>query len=200
MKVHNNILAKTYVILFSPLLCLRFFPHLFFYMTSKRRKQIYVDLCGETKSYGIRFFRLLWALKFDPYFVSLFYYRIGWTRAFICSLTKKDCSTLDVSCDTLGQVNMLHPFATILNAKSIGDNFTFRNNTTIGNIDDDNSKRPVIGKNVTLGANVTIFGDITIGDNVIVGAGTVINKDIPSNSVVVGNPFRIIKDLSKCER
>ena len=92
---------------------------------------------------------------------------------------------------------MLHPFATILNAKSIGDNFTFRNNTTIGNINDDNSKRPVIGKNVTLGANVTIFGDVTIGDNVVVGAGTVINKDIPSHSVVVGNPFRIINELSR---
>ena len=199
MKVHNNILAKVYVAIISPLLCVRFLPHIIFYATSKSRNQIRIDLCAEAKNYGIRHFRFLWALKFDPYFVSLFYYRIGWTRAFLCSLTRRDVSTLDISCDNLGSVSMMHPFATILNAKSIGDNFTFRNNTIIGNIHEDNSKRPTIGSNVTLGANVTIFGDITIGDNVIVGAGTVINKDVPSNSVVVGNPFRIIKDLSQCK-
>ena len=195
MKVHNNKLAKLYVLVTSPLLCVRFLPHIFFYATSKNRSQIHADLFSEAKNYGVYHFRFLWALKFDPYFASLFYYRIGWTRAFLCSLTKSDVSTLDISCDDLGTVNMMHPFATILNAKSIGDNFTFRNNTTIGNINDDNSKRPIIGSNVTLGANVTIFGDITIGDNVIVGAGTVINKDVPANSVVVGNPFRIIRTL-----
>ena len=195
MKVHNNKLAKLYILVMSPLLCLRFLAHIIFYATSKTRTQIYIDLCSEAKNYGVHRFRFLWALKFDPYFVSLFYYRIGWTRAFLCSFTKRDVSTLDISCDGLGAVNMMHPFASILNAKKIGDNFTFRNNTTIGNINDDNSKRPVIGNNVALGANVTIFGDITIGDNVIVGAGTVINKDVPSNSVVVGNPFRIIRTL-----
>ena len=35
---------------------------------------------------------------------------------------------------------------------------------------------------------------VLIGDSVLVGAGTVVTKDIPSNSIVVGNPARIIKD------
>ena len=38
-----------------------------------------------------------------------------------------------------------------------------------------------------------VFGNIRIGDNVKIGAGAVVNKDIPSNCVVVGNPFRIIR-------
>jgi serine O-acetyltransferase len=87
---------------------------------------------------------------------------------------------------------MYHPFSSVINAESIGDNFEFRNNTTIGNIYNNNSLRPRIGNNVILGANVVIFGDIEIGDNVVVGAGTVVNKNIPSNCIVVGNPFRII--------
>lgn len=195
MIVHNNKLTKLYVCIFSPFLIVRFLPHLIFYILSPNKDIIKCDLITESAQYGIKNFRFLWALKFDPYFVSLFYYRIGWTRAFICSLTKRDISTLKLSSTKMGSVVMRHPFATTIGAKYIGDNFTFRNNTTIGNINDNNDLRPVIGNNVTLGANVIIFGDITIGDNVTVGAGTVINKDVPSNCVVVGNPFRIVRML-----
>ena len=37
--------------------------------------------------------------------------------------------------------------------------------------------------------------DVTIGNNVVIGAGTVVTKSIPDNSVVVGNPGRIIGDI-----
>ncbi|WP_255585616.1 DapH/DapD/GlmU-related protein [Bacteroides sp. K03] len=86
-----------------------------------------------------------------------------------------------------------HPFSTILNAKSIGNNFRCKNNITIGNVGDDESKRPMIGNNVYVGANAVIIGSISIGDNVIVGAGAVVVKDVPSNCVIVGNPSRIIR-------
>ena len=193
MKVFDNTPSQLYVVIFLPLLILRFFPQLFFWKTSKCRNLIDSDLRTEAGNYHIWILPFLWAIRFNPYFVSLFYYRIGWTRAFICSLTKHDVSTLNITCGRIGSVNMFHPFSTVLNAQSIGENFTFRNNTTIGNIDDDNAKRPVIGDNVSLGANVTIIGDIKIGNNVIVGAGSVINKDVPDNAVVVGNPFRIVR-------
>ena len=55
---------------------------------------------------------------------------------------------------------------------------------------------PTIGDNVTLGANVTIIGPAHIGNNVSIGAGSVVVKDIPDNSVAVGNPARVIKTLS----
>ncbi|WP_437711315.1 hypothetical protein WMF45_39955 [Sorangium sp. So ce448] len=41
-------------------------------------------------------------------------------------------------------------------------------------------------------AGSVVIGDITVGDNVIIGANSVVNKDVPSNTVVAGNPFRII--------
>lgn len=50
-----------------------------------------------------------------------------------------------------------------------------------------------IGNNVFIGANSIILPNVKIGDNVIVGAGSVVTRDIPNNSVAVGNPCRVIK-------
>lgn len=52
-----------------------------------------------------------------------------------------------------------------------------------------------IGNNVFIGTGTTILKGVNIGDNVIIGAGSLINKDVPSNSVAVGNPVRIVSDL-----
>ena len=89
-----------------------------------------------------------------------------------------------------------HPFATVINAKSIGENFQFRNGLTIGNRENNNKFLPVIGSNVTVGVNVAIIGDVTIGDNVIIGAGSIVVKDAPSNSIIAGNPARVIRTLT----
>jgi maltose O-acetyltransferase len=56
--------------------------------------------------------------------------------------------------------------------------------------------RPVtIGNNVWIGGSVTILPGVTIGDNVSIGAGSVVVHDIPSNTVAVGNPCKVIKTL-----
>lgn len=53
-----------------------------------------------------------------------------------------------------------------------------------------------VGNSVWLGGNVTVLAGVTIGNNVVVGAGSVVTRDIPDNSVAVGNPARVIKKLS----
>jgi maltose O-acetyltransferase len=52
-----------------------------------------------------------------------------------------------------------------------------------------------IGDNVWIGGSVTILAGVTIGDNVTIGAGSVVTRDIPSNTVAVGNPCRPIKAI-----
>lgn len=56
--------------------------------------------------------------------------------------------------------------------------------------------KPVsVGNNVWIGGNVVVLPGVKIGNNVVIGAGSVVNKDIPDNSLVVGNPARKIRDL-----
>ena len=53
-----------------------------------------------------------------------------------------------------------------------------------------------IGNNCWIGAGVIIVPGITIGDNVVIGAGSIVTKDIPSNVVAVGNPCRVLREIS----
>lgn len=56
--------------------------------------------------------------------------------------------------------------------------------------------RPItVGNNVWIGANVSVLPGVTIGDNCVIGAGSVVVKDIPANSVAVGNPCKVIKSI-----
>ena len=55
------------------------------------------------------------------------------------------------------------------------------------------AKPVTIGNNVWIGGSVTILAGVTIGDNCTIGAGSVVTRDIPANSVAVGNPARVVK-------
>jgi maltose O-acetyltransferase len=55
--------------------------------------------------------------------------------------------------------------------------------------------RVVIGDDVFIGQNSIILPNVTIGNRVIIGAGSIVTKDIPSNSVVAGNPARVLCTL-----
>ena len=51
----------------------------------------------------------------------------------------------------------------------------------------------IIGDNVWIGANCVILPEVIIGDNVVIGAGSIVCDNIPSNSIAVGNPCKVIK-------
>lgn len=179
-----------------------YIPHLLIYSCKKNvNRTIKADLERREQKVSIRLsvsWMFLYYIHNDRYFRNLFYHRvgpaismmIGWWRPgdryFVISKTTK-----------IGEgAYMVHPFSTEINAESIGKNFSCRNNTTIGNkFDGDNVHRAVIGDNVSLGVNVIIIGPVHIGNNVTIGAGSVVVKDIPDNSIAVGNPAKVIKTI-----
>ena len=57
-----------------------------------------------------------------------------------------------------------------------------------------------VGSNVWIGAGVQVMPGVTIGDNVVIGGGSVVVKDIPSNSVAVGNPCKVIREITQEDR
>ena len=51
----------------------------------------------------------------------------------------------------------------------------------------------VVGPGAWIGARAVVLPGVTIGENAVVGAGSVVTKDVPPNTVVVGNPARVIR-------
>ena len=62
------------------------------------------------------------------------------------------------------------------------------------------AKPIVIERNVWIAANVTIIGGVTIGEHSVIAAGAVVTKDVPSYTLVGGNPARTIRSLRDKER
>lgn len=53
-----------------------------------------------------------------------------------------------------------------------------------------------VGNNVWIGAGVQVMPGVVIGSNVVIGAGSIVVKDIPDNSVAVGNPCKVIRAIT----
>jgi maltose O-acetyltransferase len=104
---------------------------------------------------------------------------------------------LGVNCYIVSSVKIDASFPWLI---SIGDNCTVTANVVILS-HDASTKRDLgfskigvvtIGNNVFIGAGAVILPNVRVGNDVIIGAGSVIADNIPDNSVVVGNPARVI--------
>ena len=139
---------------------------------------------------------LIFFLHTNSHFRTLFCHRIGAIPATLIGWYRPGNRYFTISFTTKIGAGMLlsHPYATILNAESIGENFSCIHCTTLGA---KSNGRPVIGDNVSLGASVTIVGHVRIGNNVTIGAGSVVVKDIPDNCIAVGNPCKPVRFLKK---
>ena len=79
------------------------------------------------------------------------------------------------------------------NAAVIGKNCTMYHGVTVGmEFRGERKGNPVIGDNVWIGSNACVVGKITIGDDVLIAPLSFVNFDVPSHSIVIGNPARII--------
>ncbi len=107
----------------------------------------------------------------------------------------------------LGIGNMINTGVVIAGHSSIGNfcsinrNSSIGHHTYIGNFCTINPNSTICGgikieDNVTVGASATIIDGLTIGENSIIGAGSVVVNNIPPNSVVMGVPGKIVKQLN----
>ncbi len=89
----------------------------------------------------------------------------------------------------------------IINPEAIlGDNINLATGVVIGQENRGKKKgTPTIGNKVWIGANTVIVGKITIGNNVLIAPNAYVNMDIPDNSIVIGNPARIIENKNACD-
>ncbi len=89
-----------------------------------------------------------------------------------------------------GGLLLIHPYGITINSRShIGEKFTIFKGATIGSIRSGKKKgTPTIGSRCTVCANAMVCGNIKIGDDVLIAANAYVNFDVPSNSIVIGNP------------
>ena len=174
-----------------------YLPHIMVYaMGGAKRQYINSDLEKLEYQVGIsglpKWLLLLDLLHNNRYYRVIFYHRIGAALSMLMEWYRPGDRYFTIGKTVkIGKgMWIAHPYATVLAADSIGDNFKCIHCTTLGNT---SAGRPTIGNNVQLGANVTIIGPVHIGNNVTIGAGAVVVKDIPDNAVAVGNPARVIK-------
>ena len=82
----------------------------------------------------------------------------------------------------------------------VGPNVTFTNDLLPRSKNPDwKLSKTVVKKGASIGANATIICGITIGEGSMIGAGSVVTKDVLPNTVVAGNPAKIIKEINTCE-
>ena len=100
-----------------------------------------------------------------------------------------NCVVLDCTKVTIGSNVLFAPGVQLYTASHPMDIETRRTHEL--------SKPITIGDDCWIGGNAIICPGVTIGNGCVIGAGSVVTKDIPDNSLAVGNPAQVIKNLNK---
>lgn len=151
-------------------------------------------------------FSLNYALIFLHPFRSVFKYRLsqrGILFRVIGIFFIRTLKSIELSGKIGGGMLIFHNMGCVVAPYSAGKNLTVAQGVTIGagKINEllGGISSPIIGENVWICPNAVVFGGIKIGNNVKIGAGCVVNKSIPDDCTVVGNPARIVKKANvKC--
>lgn len=138
---------------------------------------------------------LNYLLMINRPFRNIFYYRTRKSLVLrnICRMFFKPLNTIEIEGDIRGGMRISHNYC-VIHPQTAGENLSVGHGATIGKNDRESGvpRYPILGDNVSIYTNAIVFGSITVGNNVVIGAGAVVNRDIPDDCTVVGNPCRII--------
>lgn len=110
-----------------------------------------------------------------------------WIRLFYRPMASLYIQTPEIG----GGLFIQHGFATMIAAKSIGENCWINQQVTIGY--GKGTQPPVIGDHVTITCGAKVLGEIRVGDGAVIGANAVVIRDVEPNAVMGGVPARSIR-------
>lgn len=151
-------------------------------------KELYLaDKQRNGGGYVLRFLKCFRHAQTSKGVVRLFY------RFLMQRMTLRYGLEIPYSCKIGKGLYLGHAYNITVNPKAeIGDWCNLHKGVTIGQQNRGTRKgAPKIGNRVWIGVNATIVGKIVIGDDVLIAPGAYVNCDIPSHSVVIGNPCEI---------
>lgn len=188
-------------VLLTYLQIFRCIPADFLYLLSPNRKLIdedlerYLDETPYVKA-GVR--SLNYCLLLIKNYRNVFYFRTESSHflRIVSSVLLPQLEALEIHGRISGGFRVFHNYG-VIHPYRAGHNFTVHHGVTIGkgrsSKTDSRIVDPTFGDDVEIMSGAIVFGGINVGTNVVIGAGAVVNKDVPDNSIVVGNPMRIIK-------
>lgn len=160
------------------------------------KSRLYVHYIQAAFKYTCQYRKVHEYIKKEKKGIKYFYHRWRLLR-----LSIKYGYQINAEADIGPGFYMGHRGTVIINgASSIGANVNVMPGVNIGQ--ENRGKRqgvPVIGNKVWIGTNAVIVGKIRIGNNVLIAPNAYVNFDVPSNSIVIGNPARIIHNEKATE-
>lgn len=143
------------------------------------------EICHLEGSNAVILAQLLWDKK---EFRNLFIYRNSHRRVFRCWIAfwYRPMDTLFIETPEIGGgLFIQHGFATMIAAKSIGENCWINQQVTVGYT---GKGCPQIGNDVMITCGAKVLGNITVGDGAVIGANAVVVKDVEPGAVMGGVP------------
>jgi serine O-acetyltransferase len=155
-------------------------------------KNDYITNCLKALVYSPGFRLIFFLRKTNKYKKNIFWGRFYWFLLFLIKRRYGFHISYKLKIGEGFYIGHSGPNVIAHNA-TIGKNCNLNHNVTIGQTSRGKFKgAPSIGNYVWMGANSIIIGSITIGNNVLVAPGAYINFNVPDNSIVIGNPGKII--------